>query len=771
MNKRVLYLMILFILMMTLPGRAGSEDGANRLYADACQWAATAQKSEAASYAKAVELNGNALTALERIIKEYGKSTIAAKLVKGEARIGSYTFAEFKEQVKRSQQNLQWAEQNIFGTALLLVKGVGNAQEQRELVGQMIQEYWNYTAKPSAGILSVAFEVAQSIREPRRKIHALIHIAGRSSAESGEIAAILHEIERESYTDAEILVDIAELYARAGKYDRMLVRLQQAAKGTKDPELTGRIARGLALAKQYDAAAELARKFGTADEKDDALLGVIAQAAHNRDYTRAIAMSDQLAKVSSKASAWIYIAVGYAKNGNLAGALELLKTIKRPEEQLEMLHEIGYYYHGGAIADILKQIELLPDSTMKLQVLLALFENYYFIRDAGTEASSVLNRCYEIMKASRIYERNPELAAVLAQNFGLLHRADPMEECYSLFLQALGFGESAGSRVETLKQTLDDCSEYLIPDLFRKLLEQTAKFANASLSGSPARQTLNLVASHYRKLGQAAHGWEIVKAALERPWEAGAEEGVARLSVTASQCALDQGDAKRAEQMAQQAYELARKVPRYAGMRDLFEVFCDLGNIEKVKELMDRVDEYEHFYVTWVDDLLRTAAGSSRWGKGDQTVKLLEEMLTRRTDKRDPERNEILGGLAAEYARRKDYTRLRQILNEMQNEDVKVLTLAALASSGVHGDEKLAGISIELAQKLSQAGCGRALQEIAAAYVRNEKWEQGFALIETIRDPLAKSNALLQMAIGYAERGKGVDESARKHLRKILRGE
>jgi pentatricopeptide repeat protein len=437
---------------------------------------------------------------------------------------------------------------------------------------------------------------------------------------------------------------------------------------------------------------------------------------------------------------------------------------------MEMLHEIGYYYTPVAVGEALRQIDSLSDATMKVQVLFALFENYYFRNNVAGGAVTVLNRCYEIMKTSRVYEENPGLAGALAQNFGLLRQTDAMMKCYALFLKALE--DTDRSRIEALEEMLDNCSEYLTPDIFQKLLDQTVKVVNVSWSGLAARHTLNVVGIHLRKIGQAAQGLQVVKVALERPAEPGMEEVVARLYVTAGQCALDLGDVKKAGEMAQQADELAKKVPRYSGMRDLFEVYCDLGDIERVKELMALSKAYDNFYLTWVDDLVRTAEGCSRWGRGEQAVKIFEEMLTQRTEKRDLERSEILGGLAREYAKRKDYTRVKQMIDEMQDEDVKSLTLANLASMGLRGaDEKLLQTSVELARKMSVTGCGQTLLEIAIQYAGSGKFEQAFGLVETIRDPKAKSHALVQFALVYAKKGKTVDEGAKKHLRKILSGE
>lgn len=772
MNKHIGWCGILFVVLMTSVVWAGSEDGANQLFTEASQWAATAQKTEVTSYTRALEQNEKALAALERIIKEYGKGAMATKLLKGEVKIGGYTYTEFKDMVVRSRKNRLWAEGNLFGAALLMAKQVTHAQEQRELITQVIQEYWNYAKKPSEEILAVAFETAQAVREPKRKLQALLPIAEKASVRSPEITAIVHEMERESFTEADSLIAAAELYALAGKYDLMVERLQQAAKRTKDPLLTRRIAEGLAVAKQYDGAVELARKYGTSNEKDDALLGVIAKAAENGDYAKATPMLDKLGKTQAKCSGWIHIAVGYAKNGNLSGALQLLKHLTRPDEQMEMLHEIGYYYKSEATAEVYRQIDALPNASMKVQVLLALFENYYFRTDVGTGASTVLKRCYEILKTARVYEENPGLVGALVQNFGLLRQTEMMVECYTLLLKALGTPSMNGSRIEVVAELLDNCSEYLPTEIFLKLIDQTVHYAQENLNGVALRCMINVAGQYYREAGQATRGLQVVKGAWERPSEAGMEVVTAQLYVTAAQCALDLGDGKKAGEMAQQAYELVRKVPGYPAMRELFEVYCDLGDVERVKELMTQAKEYENFYVTWLDDLLRTAEGCSRWGRWEQAVKVVEEMLAQRTDKRDAERSEILGGLAREYAKRKDYTRVKQIVEEMQDEDAKFLTLAQLASIGLRcADEKLLSTTVELARKMSVSGCGQTLLEIAVQYAQGGRYEQAFTLVEMIRDPLAKSQALLQLGVVYAEKGKAVDEVAKKHLRKLLSGE
>jgi len=195
------------------------EARADSLFAEANRLFELAQKAEGESYVEALKFYKGVLSRIEKITTFYPSTKVAGELVRGEARVGSYTIeefnTEFKEKVIPQMTVKAEAEESPLACALLVARTIEDANNKAWSLAEIAGAY------AKAGQYDQALQVAATIATAVSQARALAETASQyAQAGQREKAAELFsqalqatQAVTNTFEKATVLAEIAGKYA------------------------------------------------------------------------------------------------------------------------------------------------------------------------------------------------------------------------------------------------------------------------------------------------------------------------------------------------------------------------------------------------------------------------------------------------------------------------------------------------------------------------------------------------------------------------------
>lgn len=291
---------------------------------------------EADSYVKVYALYEQALERVELILSQHSQSPIAMGLATGQPILAGLTLQDFRE-YKFFLKLLAEAEQQPLAGALAIATTIPDNSERAWALYEIAQQY------AKTGRMEQANKTIMLIEEPVNRTWAWTRIAGKL-AETGQddsaaqilsqalemVEPVVFEFEKDK---AMTLASIAQTFAEAGQFDQALEIATAVESKDVQAGALSRIAGQLAEAGKTEQAVQVA--------------------------SRALEAANAIANDVDKAWAQHEVAQATAGIGQWARALEIVRSIARPEVSVGSATEVaGHFARAGEIetaAQILSQ--------------------------------------------------------------------------------------------------------------------------------------------------------------------------------------------------------------------------------------------------------------------------------------------------------------------------------------------------------------------------------------------------------------------------------
>jgi tetratricopeptide (TPR) repeat protein len=344
-----------------------------------------AQVVESRSYGDALGLWEDTLAIVERIISEYPSSLVAAKLVRGEAKVGGYTLAELEETAIPDARLKAQAEGDPLLCALVAAGAIREVRDRaRPLMSIVDLCAKKGQTERATKILAEAYRTLKFLPLPPLLLGDEAQFATLLEAQFTEhtIASMYAELgmcdeavltykasTAVSYGPEDPFVSAVRCYAETGQEDRAYEILAKAlddfktkAEGSDSVRLWGLclIGFGYAAVERRDKVAEvvsLAQEYaqtklrGALSVSDSSLRLIADLCTRIGKYQEALALADTIESASWKSTTLAGIARSYAKAGEeekahevLARALEISNSCKDADSRASALVRIATAY-------------------------------------------------------------------------------------------------------------------------------------------------------------------------------------------------------------------------------------------------------------------------------------------------------------------------------------------------------------------------------------------------------------------------------------------
>jgi tetratricopeptide (TPR) repeat protein len=423
MKRLFLSLMICGIGLAAWGGCRGSQpDEGAAVLAEATRLVSQGQEAERTSYATAVEFYQEAVRTAQTLSSQSLTASLWNKLLRNEARIGSYTLAELQEQVLPQARQKAEAEKDPLACALLLTRRVHNTEEKAVLLADVagtyanlgrpekVQEIVRESGSAVYGLLSALFErsfsagqdeaawaLVQALEEVEVKDWAL-HWVAHGQMEQGRLEDALRAVEHmeDAATKAEALLALAAKYADSdhlsfaqtakkvdllGQAHKLIETVGELAVKTA---LLGTLSRSYAAVGQYERALRIAEAVRPADLRVKTFIAIAQHYAESGQKDAAVALLQQAVQIGEtvidpavRTGILREAARAYVTMGEDAAALRIANTFKDPLARADVVEAtIHQYVAVGKHESALQLAQRTPDKEARGRALSVIARSY-----------------------------------------------------------------------------------------------------------------------------------------------------------------------------------------------------------------------------------------------------------------------------------------------------------------------------------------------------------------------------------------------------------